>query len=68
MTPKLMISIGNVFDYEVSDDFANGDMVGHTGSMQAAIKACEAVDQCVEKVVQSALKNEYTTKINSFQP
>ena len=36
-------------------------MVGHTGSMQAAIKACEAVDQCVEKVVQSALKNEYTT-------
>ena len=42
-------------------NFANGDMVGHTGSMQAAIKACEAVDQCVEKVVQSALKNEYTT-------
>ena len=42
-------------------NFANGDMVGHTGNMQAAIKACEAVDQCVETVVQSALKNEYTT-------
>jgi 2,3-bisphosphoglycerate-independent phosphoglycerate mutase len=29
-------------------NFANGDMVGHTGMMDAAIKACEAVDQCVE--------------------
>ncbi|NNK28414.1 MAG: 2,3-bisphosphoglycerate-independent phosphoglycerate mutase [Flavobacteriaceae bacterium] len=28
-------------------NFANGDMVGHTGVMEAAIKACEAVDQCV---------------------
>jgi 2,3-bisphosphoglycerate-independent phosphoglycerate mutase len=30
-------------------NFANGDMVGHTGIMSAAIKACEAVDKCVEK-------------------
>ncbi len=37
-------------------NFANGDMVGHTGSMEAAIKACEAVDKCVKKVIQSALK------------
>mgnify|MGYP006127178219 FL=1 len=42
-------------------NYANGDMVGHTGSMKAAIKACEAVDKCVEKVVESALKNNYTT-------
>ncbi len=42
-------------------NFANGDMVGHTGIMEAAIKACEAVDQCVEKVVQTALENNYTT-------
>ena len=42
-------------------NFANGDMVGHTGSMEAAIKACEAVDDCVEKVVNSALENDYTT-------
>ncbi|MBE0422637.1 MAG: 2,3-bisphosphoglycerate-independent phosphoglycerate mutase [Lutibacter sp.] len=44
-------------------NFANGDMVGHTGVMEAAIKACEAVDQCVEDVVASALKNDYTTII-----
>ena len=42
-------------------NFANGDMVGHTGIMAAAIKACEAVNTCVEKVITVALKNNYTT-------
>ena len=42
-------------------NFANGDMVGHTGVMEAAIKACEAVDKCVKEVITSALKNDYTT-------
>ena len=42
-------------------NFANGDMVGHTGSMEAAIKACEAVDVCVKEVVETALANGYTT-------
>jgi 2,3-bisphosphoglycerate-independent phosphoglycerate mutase len=42
-------------------NFANGDMVGHTGVMEAAIKACEAVDTCVKDVIESALKNDYTT-------
>ena len=44
-------------------NFANGDMVGHTGVMEAAIKACEAVDQCVKDVVTSALEHNYTTLI-----
>jgi 2,3-bisphosphoglycerate-independent phosphoglycerate mutase len=44
-------------------NFANGDMVGHTGVMSAAIKACEAVDACVKDVVTTALKNDYTTII-----
>ncbi len=42
-------------------NFANGDMVGHTGVMSAAIKACEAVDACVKDVVTTALENNYTT-------
>ncbi len=42
-------------------NFANGDMVGHTGSMEAAIKACEAVDDCAKKVITTALDNGYTT-------
>ena len=44
-------------------NFANGDMVGHTGMMDAAIKACEAVDECVKDVVTAALANDYTTLI-----
>lgn len=42
-------------------NFANGDMVGHTGVMEAAIKACEVVDNCVKDVVTTALENKYTT-------
>ncbi|MCF7560554.1 2,3-bisphosphoglycerate-independent phosphoglycerate mutase [Sabulilitoribacter multivorans] len=42
-------------------NFANGDMVGHTGVMEAAIKACESVDECVKDVVTTALENGYTT-------
>lgn len=42
-------------------NFANGDMVGHTGVMEAAIKACEAVDACVKDVITTALENNYST-------
>lgn len=42
-------------------NFANGDMVGHTGIMEAAIKACEAVDKCAKEVIETGLKNGYTT-------
>tara|TARA_R100001369_G_scaffold31211_6_gene55427 strand:- start:18913 stop:20409 length:1497 start_codon:yes stop_codon:yes gene_type:complete len=42
-------------------NFANGDMVGHTGVMEAAIKACEVVDKCVKDVIKTALDNNYTT-------
>jgi 2,3-bisphosphoglycerate-independent phosphoglycerate mutase len=41
-------------------NFANADMVGHTGVWPAIIKAVETVDQCVEKVVTAALQNNYT--------
>ena len=34
-------------------NFANGDMVGHTGVMDAAIKACEVVDECVGEVAKA---------------
>ena len=38
-------------------NFANCDMVGHTGIMEAAMKAVEAVDDCVDKVVNAILEN-----------
>jgi 2,3-bisphosphoglycerate-independent phosphoglycerate mutase len=40
-------------------NFANADMVGHTGIFAAAIKAVETVDKCVERVVTAALKSDY---------
>ena len=42
-------------------NFANGDMVGHTGVFEAAIKACETVDHCSKEVINTGLKNGYTT-------
>ncbi len=44
-------------------NFANPDMVGHTGVFEAAVKACETVDYCASKVTEAALKNGYATII-----
>ncbi len=46
-------------------NFANLDMVGHTGIMDAAVKACEAVDKCVEKVVTTALDKGYAVLVTA---
>ncbi len=39
-------------------NYANGDMVGHTGNLPAAVRAVEVVDQCVGKVVQAVLAKQ----------
>lgn len=44
-------------------NFANPDMVGHTGVFEAAVKACETVDQCVEAVVTTGLSHGYSSII-----
>lgn len=44
-------------------NFANPDMVGHTGVFEAAVKACETVDKCTEDVVNVALEHGYTSII-----
>lgn len=41
-------------------NFANADMVGHTGNFNAAVKAVETVDQCLREVVQAGLNKDYT--------
>ncbi|HSR37831.1 MAG TPA: 2,3-bisphosphoglycerate-independent phosphoglycerate mutase, partial [Phnomibacter sp.] len=41
-------------------NYANADMVGHTGVWEAAIKAAETVDNCVRQVVTTALEHGYT--------
>lgn len=44
-------------------NFANGDMVGHTGVYEAILKAVEAVDNCVKEVVKTAQSNGYDVLI-----
>lgn len=51
VTEALLGRLGNDFSLVVLN-FANGDMVGHTGIMEAAIKACEAVDTCLGRLVR----------------
>ena len=60
LTEKLLpeIKAGNP-DF-VCLNFANADMVGHTGVFTAVMKAVETVDACVEKIVTAGLENGYT--------
>jgi 2,3-bisphosphoglycerate-independent phosphoglycerate mutase len=46
-------------------NFANADMVGHTGSMDAAIQAVETVDACLKDVVEAALEGEYAMLVTA---
>ena len=45
-------------------NYANPDMVGHTGVFEAAIKAIETVDECVGKVVEKILSERWTSIYN----
>ncbi|PKI13012.1 2,3-bisphosphoglycerate-independent phosphoglycerate mutase [Colwellia sp. 12G3] len=58
LTDKLVGAIeSGKYDFIVCN-YPNGDMVGHTGSLEAAIKACEAVDTCVGRVVKALKEND----------
>ncbi len=65
MTERLLdrLSLG-VYGFTVVN-FANPDMVGHTGNIQAAIKACEVVDECVGKISSSILNRNGTCIITA---
>ena len=54
----------NKYDFIVIN-FANCDMVGHTGSFEAAKTAAEVVDECCGKVVNEALKQDYIVLITA---
>ncbi|NQY36888.1 MAG: 2,3-bisphosphoglycerate-independent phosphoglycerate mutase [Alteromonadaceae bacterium] len=56
LTDKLVAAIeSGDFDFIVCN-YPNGDMVGHTGKFDAAVKACEAVDSCIGRVVDALEK------------
>ncbi len=59
VTDAIVAEINNRWADFICLNYANADMVGHTGVWQAIIKAVETVDKCVEKVVTAALQNDY---------
>jgi 2,3-bisphosphoglycerate-independent phosphoglycerate mutase len=59
VTDAIVAEINNQSADFICLNFANADMVGHTGVWEAIIKAVETVDTCVEKVVTAALQNDY---------
>jgi len=60
VTDMLIPEIQNKTADFICLNFANADMVGHTGVWEAVIKAVETVDKCVQRVVTTALENDYT--------
>lgn len=46
-------------------NFANGDMVGHTGILDSAIKACETLDECLGKILPLASEKGYKVIITA---
>lgn len=59
---RVILSMNNDYDF-ILVNFANPDMVGHTGNMDAATKACMAVDMCLNKIMEKAEDNFYKVVI-----
>ncbi|SUH34076.1 phosphoglyceromutase [Salmonella enterica subsp. enterica] len=53
LTEKLVAAIESGKYDTIICNYPNGDMVGHTGVMEAAIKAVEALDNCIEQVTKA---------------
>ena len=62
VTKKVLQAMMNDYDF-ILVNFANPDMVGHTGNMEAATKACMAVDICLNKIMEKAEENFYKVVI-----
>ncbi len=60
VTDALLPEIKNKTTDFICLNYANTDMVGHTGVWDAVITAAETVDKCVEKIVTAGLENSYT--------
>lgn len=65
LTEKLLPEIEKESADFVCLNFANADMVGHTGVFSAVVKAVETVDACVAKIVTAALQHNYTVLLTA---
>ena len=55
---NVLEAIGNPEYQFILVNFANPDMVGHTGVLEAATKACHVVDECVGKIAKACVEND----------
>ena len=58
VTKKVVNAMNNDYDF-ILVNYANPDMVGHTGNMDATVKACSAIDLCLGKLLEKAEENFY---------
>ncbi len=58
VTKRVILAMNNDYDF-ILVNFANPDMVGHTGNMEATTRACMAVDLCLNKIMEKAQDNFY---------
>lgn len=65
ITDQLIPEIENRSADFICLNYANADMVGHTGVFSAAIRAVETVDACVKRVVTAALDQDYTILVTA---
>lgn len=63
VTDKIINEIDN-FDF-ILVNYANGDMVGHTGNFDAAIKAMECLDECIRRLYEISLQKGFTLVITA---
>jgi 2,3-bisphosphoglycerate-independent phosphoglycerate mutase len=63
VTEAIVTELNNGTTDFVCLNFANGDMVGHTGIYEAILKAIDTVDSCVGRVIEAARANDYTALI-----
>ncbi len=58
VTKKCIECMNQDYDF-ILVNFANPDMVGHTGNFDATVKACMAIDLCLKKILEQAEENFY---------
>jgi len=63
ITDRLVPEIERRFYDFVLVNYANGDLVGHSANLEAGIKACEVVDECLGRVVDAGLVARYTVLV-----
>jgi len=64
-TEKLLKKIKNKDFNLIVQNFANGDLVGHSGKIEATIKAVETLEECLQKIIPKMLEKNYTILITA---